>query len=195
MPETLSFQEPLEKSVLEETVEVLDNRGVILYPTDTVYGLGCDITSKEAVARIFSLKKRDSDTPLSIAVSDVEMMKAYVQLGSREENYVRERVPGPYTFILQKKETVFGFVTSELPTVGIRVPECSPLLSLLQLYDKPIITTSANISGEKPPASLEDVGDEMKNKVDLILDGGQCRTGNPSTIIDLTKEGRDVIRP
>ncbi|MFH1721083.1 MAG: L-threonylcarbamoyladenylate synthase [Candidatus Altiarchaeota archaeon] len=192
MPETLLFKEELAERLVDRVVRILSDGGVILYPTDTVYGLGCDILSEGGVEKIFSLKCRDRGAPLSIAVSDLSMLRECALMDEDAEKKVKERMPGPYTFILKKRGCVPDFVTSGYDTVGIRIPDHAPLLELISKYGKPIITTSANRSGEPAPSDIGEVSREIKEGMDLILDGGRCREGKPSTIIDLSS-GKDGL--
>lgn len=157
---------------------------VFIYPTDTVYGIGCDVFNEEAVKRVFEIKGRAGDKPLSVAFHDVDQLLRYVNVDAGQEARIREVLPGAYTFIVQN-QSIPGYVTAGLPTVGARVPDYGPILELIREADTPIVTTSANISGMAPACTLHDIPFNIVEKVDFVIDAGKCGSGKPSTIINL----------
>jgi L-threonylcarbamoyladenylate synthase len=165
---------------IEKAADIIRNGGVVIYPTETVYGIGANIFSEEALSKVFSLKKRTPEKPVSIAVSGFEMMEDLVHVSDRERSFIEKFLPGPVTIILKKKNAVPDILTSGKDMVGIRFPENEMALRLIELAGVPITSTSANISGEAPPTKVE----EVKIKADYILDGGEC-SGDPSTVVDL----------
>jgi L-threonylcarbamoyladenylate synthase len=175
-------------SIITEIVDVLDEGGVIVYPTDTVYGIGC-ILEPQPVARVYSIKKRSSDMPLSVAFSSLEMVRHYTDLTAEQEEYIKKHVTEPYTFIVLKKN-IPDYVTAGNPTVGVRIPASKICEKIINTIGQPITTTSANISGRPTPAGIEEASLDVLENVDLVVDAGPCRTGTPSTIIDLTKDGK-----
>lgn len=157
---------------------------VFVYPTDTVYGIGCDATNEKAVRRIVEIKDRDAGKPLSVAFCDVNQMLGYVSASAAEKREIAGKLPGPYTFIITNK-SLPKVVTAGFETVGARVPDYAPILRLIKAAGVPIITTSANISGKPPACSVDEVPESVLKKVDFALDGGKCCSGKPSTVIDL----------
>lgn len=172
---------------IKKASEIIRRNGIVIYPTETVYGIGASIFSPEALERIFEIKKRDRDKPISIAVSDFGMMDELVYMGETEKRFMKKFLPGPVTFILRKKKKVPDILTSGSGYVGIRFPDHSTTIRLIELAGVPITSTSANVSGETPPRKA----DEIRINADYIIDGGEC-TGEPSTVVDL--ENNRIVR-
>jgi L-threonylcarbamoyladenylate synthase len=158
---------------------------VIIYPTDTVYGIGCSIDKVDSVKRIFEIKCREQDKPLSVAFPSIEMAKKYAEISPADEDYMKEHINEPLTFVVKKKPSVPDFVTAGLDTVGIRIPDNEVLRKMLTAADMPIITTSVNFSGQKAPTKVGDIDMRIIEQVDLVIDSGPCRIGKPSKVIDL----------
>ncbi|MCF0225922.1 MAG: threonylcarbamoyl-AMP synthase [Methanobrevibacter sp.] len=173
-----------DKSVINEAIEVMANGGVILYPTDTVYGLGANIFNKLAVKKIYNIKNRSPSKPLSILVSSKEAINLVANVRLRDKPYINKYLPGPYTLIFKKTPIVSRTVTGGDKNVGIRIPDCEIASSLASVF--PIITTSANLSNDKTLNSPDKILKQLSGDVDLIIDVGPLDGGNPSTIIDLT---------
>ena len=168
---------------LEKAVEVLERGGVVVYPTETVYGLGADALSERAVRRVFELKGRAFKKPISVAVSSFEMLESVAIVESAEvEEILNALLPGPVTVLLPRKAVLPEILTAGSPLVGVRMPEHEIALRLITAFGRPLTATSANISGKKPPASFEDVEIEA----DFKLNGGRCPYGEPSTVVCLS---------
>ncbi len=168
---------------LEKAVEVLESGGVVVYPTETVYGLGADALSERAVRRVFELKGRAFKKPISVAVSSFEMLESVAIVESAEvEEILNALLPGPVTVLLPRKAVLPEILTGGSPLVGVRMPEHEIALRLITAFGRPLTATSANISGKKPPASFEDVEIEA----DFKLNGGRCPYGEPSTVVCLS---------
>ena len=180
-----------EKDLILIGAKVIEEGGVIIYPTDTVYGIGCSL-NVGSVARVFEIKKRDMKNPLSVAFSDIEMVKRYAFLDYEKEKFIREHIAEPYTFIVKKRENIPDIVTSKKKGVGVRIPNSRITRELIRCVGAPIITTSANIAGEIAPGCVDEINREITTRVDLIIDGGACGIGVASRIIDL-ESGR-IIR-
>jgi L-threonylcarbamoyladenylate synthase len=172
---------------IKKASEIIKKNGIVIYPTETVYGIGANIFSNTALEKVFAIKKREKDKPLSVAVSGIEMMEDLVHIGEKEKRFIEMFLPGPVTVILEKKEIVPDMLTSGSNLLGIRFPAHETTIKLIQLAGVPITSTSANISGEKPPQRVE----EIKISADYIIDGGECK-GEPSTVVDLVN--RRIIR-
>lgn len=169
----------MDNKQIGQAVDILKKGGVIAYPTDTLYGIGCDALNQNAIRKIFELKGRDYSKPLSIACSSIEMVKKYVFLSKRAEKIVAELLPGPFTLIINKKPEISDLVTAGSDQVGVRIPGYAPILKVIEQLGRPIITTSANQSGEKDIKTLADI----KIPVDFIF-SGECKHNQPSTVFD-----------
>jgi L-threonylcarbamoyladenylate synthase len=165
---------------IKKASDIIKKNGVVIYPTETVYGIGANIFSNIALEKVFKIKKRDKDKPVSVAVSDFGMMEDLVYIGEKEKRFIDMFLPGPVTVVLKKKEKVPDILTYGSELVGIRFPAHETTIKLIQLAGVPITSTSANISGEAPP---KQVG-QIKIAADYIIDGGEC-SGVPSTVVDL----------
>ncbi len=172
---------------IKKAADILKKGGVVVYPTETVYGIGANIFSEDALKKVFAIKKRTADKPISIAVSDFKMMNDVVYIDEKERGFIEKFLPGPITVLLKKKEIVPDILTSGLDVVGVRYPDHKIAVKLIELAGVPITSTSANISEEAPPCRV----DNIKISADYILEGGDCK-GEPSTVVDLIN--RKVLR-
>lgn len=166
--------------------------GVVIYPTETVYGLGADAFNTAAVQRISAIKKRDTSRPISIAVSDLNMLADAAYLDDVSEVFVRKFLPGPITVILPKKEKIPDILTGGSDLIGIRFPDHPLTIRLIQSVGGPITSTSANTSGRPAPSKIENIEPEIINQVDYIIEGRDCAQGAPSTVVDLVH--RKILR-
>lgn len=196
--EILQLTQHNEKQVLAKALTVLENSGLIIFPTETCYGAGVLATDQKAVDKLLKYKKRPSGKAISIAVSDIEMARGYVDINSRAENIYKKLLPGPVTVISKSKNNVANGLASEYKTLGVRIPDHNFLLELIKKLDFPITATSANSSGKKTPYSvndiLENVSPQQKGLIDLIIDAGELPKNPPSTVIDTTRNTMQVIR-
>ncbi len=172
---------------IKKAAEIIKKNGIVIYPTETVYGIGASIFSEDALKKVFAVKRRDIDKPVSVAVSGFRMMDELVMMGRKERRFVEKLLPGPVTVLLKKKEKVPDMLASGSGLVGIRYPAHETTIRLIELAGVPITSTSANISGEASPAKVSDI----KISADYIIDGGECR-GEPSTVVDLVN--RKIVR-
>lgn len=179
-------QNEVDKNVIDETVKVLADGGVILYPTDTVYGLGANIFNRKAVKKVYNIKKRSYLKPVSLLVSSKDAIPLVSKASLNQLNFIDKYLPGPYTFILKKSKIVPRHLTSGSVNVGVRVPKSEIACSLAKIF--PITTTSANLSNKDTLDTPEEILKQLGCEVDLIIDVGPLKSGNPSTIIDLTGE-------
>ncbi|MFA7243883.1 MAG: L-threonylcarbamoyladenylate synthase [Patescibacteria group bacterium] len=173
--------------IIKKAVQSLRSGGVIGYPTDTTYGIGCVVSNLDAVDKVFELKGRDFSKPMSLAFSSVEMIKKYVKLPEEYEKILRKYLPGPYTFLLPKNDLVSEKITAGFGKVGVRIPKYDLIIKIIEELGEPIITTSANISGD--PDIVR--SDDLKLLVDFIV-SGDCTIKIPSTLIDL--ETKSILR-
>jgi L-threonylcarbamoyladenylate synthase len=165
---------------------------IIIYPTDTVYGIGCPIDDEDAIKKVFDIKKRSLLLPLSVAFHDIEQLSEYAIIDEKQSEFIRENWNKETTFIVRKNDKIPSVVTAGSDKVGARIPDHPEVRNLIEEFG-PIITTSANISGEKAPASFEELNIDIIKKADLLVKG-KCKFGKPSIIWDLTKEPYEVVR-
>lgn len=186
-----NFPQP---GIIEHALEILDeNHGVLVYPTDTIYGLGCNIFDKQAVEKVSKIKNRPSEKNYSIIVSDLKMLKQYAIVNSTQEKVLIKHLPGAFTFILMASKKLPRYLVSEQGTVGIRIPRNRLCTELVKALKKPIITTSFNNSGEGVVTDPSKESKLLQNKIDVILDAGELGDIG-STIVDLTGKKPTVIR-
>lgn len=177
-------------------VRALQAGGIIAFPTETVYGLGADAFSADAVARVFALKGRPSNNPLIVHVSGPEMARRVVSEWPEDARRLADAFwPGPLTLVLPRAEGLPDAVTASGPTVGVRCPDHPVALALIEASGTPIVGPSANPSGRLSPTTAEHVADAFPDADLAILDGGACRAGIESTVLDLTGDTPRVLRP
>ncbi|MDY4010442.1 MAG: L-threonylcarbamoyladenylate synthase [Fusobacterium gastrosuis] len=186
---------------LEDNLQIkrkLLEGALLIYPTDTVYGLGAVIDSEESLKKIYEAKSRAFSSPLIALVSSVDKIEKIAHIDEKNEKIVKELAknfwPGALTIILKKKDIVPGIMVSNGDTVGIRIPDLKISLDIIEMAGGILATTSANISGEPSPRSYAELTDEIKSRVDIVIDGGECKIGEVSTIIDLTKSIPKILR-
>lgn len=182
----------IDEEIIFKAINVLADGGVVLYPTDTVYGLGANIFDKKAVKRVFEIKRRSYLKPLSILVKDVETIDLVAKISMGQKNTIMEYLPGPYTFILDKRSIVPRIITSGTSYVGVRVPGNGLARRLAGIF--PITTTSANISDDEVLTNPSDILDQLDCEVDLVIDVGDLGPAKSSTIVDLTSFKPKIIR-
>ena len=185
-----SIDELYEK-VINEAIDVLSNGGVVLYPTDTVYGLGANIFDAVAVRRVFDIKQRSPLKPLSILVSDVKAIDLVAKVSLEQKSVINSHLPGPYTFILNKRKIVPRVVTSGSVYVGVRVPDNEIACRLASLF--PITTTSANLSDEDVLSTPKEILEQLDCDVDLVIDVGELNSNHASKIVDLSGRNPKII--
>lgn len=182
--------------VIEEAVAALRAGKLVAFPTETVYGLGADARSRAAVARSFEAKGRPADHPLIVHLADAGQVDAWARSVPDSARLLLERfAPGPLTLILRKRDDVPDAVTGGQPTIGLRVPDHPIAHALLEMFDGGIAAPSANRFGSVSPTTAAHVALELGDSVELILDGGPCRVGLESTIVDLSGDAPALLRP
>lgn len=179
---------------LHFAAEIIKKGGIIAFPTETVYGLGANGLNVEACSKIFAVKGRPSTKPLSLHVASLEMAEKIAKITAQAEKLFKKFCPGALTIILHKNKIVSDYVTGEKSSVGIRIPANEVALRLIELVGVPIAAPSANLSGFEPPKTAQEVFENLSGKIPVILDGGACKFGISSTIIDLTSEKPQILR-
>ena len=182
----------IDEEIINEAIDVLAGGGVVLYPTDTVYGLGANIFDSKAVRRVFEIKQRSLLKPLSILVSDVKSIDLVSRVSVKQKEVINDYLPGPYTFILNKRKIVPRAVTSGSRYVGVRVPDNEIACRLASLF--PITTTSANLSDEEVLSTPKDILEQLGCDVDLVIDVGELNSNHASKIVDLSGRNPKIIR-
>ena len=160
---------------------------LIVFPTDTVYGIGGNALDEKVVRKVRELKGRDEGKPISLIVSSLEMLEKFVEFTPAQKDKAINFLPGPYTLVLMKKNGV-NLPVTQTKKVGVRVPENNFLRQLVNSLGFPITGTSANLSGEPACSSVESLPKTIKTGVKVIIDGGPCMHGKPSTVVDLVDE-------
>src|SRR3989344_221344 len=183
---------------VREIAKIVREGGLVIYPTETVYGAGVDATNAEAVKRLSKYKTRPLGKPYSIAVTNREMAEKYAQLNPTADNLYKNWLPGPVTIVSRGKHKVAPGVESETGTLGIRIPDYPMVTDIVRALGRPITATSANASYQKRPYKLSDIWDNISNKqkdlIDLAIDAGELPHNEPSTVIDTTLDDVVVLR-
>jgi L-threonylcarbamoyladenylate synthase len=182
------------KQEIEKGVRILQKGGVIAFPTDTVYGLGCDAFNSTAVESIYEIKNRPKDRQLPLLIADVEQLITLADPISEIAWFLARRFwPGGLTLVLSKTNSLPVYLASG-STIAVRFPDHPTCLAIIQQLGNPIIGTSANISGQPAAFTAEEVGQQLVGKVDFIINGGKCPGGNESTVVDVTHELPIILR-
>jgi L-threonylcarbamoyladenylate synthase len=181
------------KNGIQNAAKIVKKGGVIVYPTDTVYGLGCDPFNTEAVKRVFKIKGKRTK-PLPVLVSDIKEVEMIAKVTEKTAKLAEKFWPGTLAMVLPKKPPLPKIVTCNLDSVAVRVPNHEVTLELIRLSNGLLIGTSANKTGQKPPETAMEAAKQIGKEVDLILDGGPAPLGESSTIVDLTKEKPRILR-
>ena len=176
-----------QKRLISKVAEVLDQGGVIIYPTDTFYGIGCDLFNKKSIRRVYQLKKRPLSKPFSFICGDLKDISLYAQVSNNAYRIMKRTLPGPYTFVLEGTRLVPKLMLTSRKTVGIRVPNNKICLSIVKHLGRPIISTSIN---SNDPSIIHD---EYTSLVEMVIDGGVI-SYEPSTVISLLDDNPEVIR-
>lgn len=186
------------KQAIDVCIIVLQSGGIIIYPTDTCYGIGVDAGNQKAVDKLINYKTFRNDKPISIAVDDIEMANEYAELNKTAKNLYKELLPGPFTIVSKCKKKLAQGIASNRNTYGIRVPNYEFVRELIKYYGKPITTTSANVSYKKTPYCIEDIlnhtNARQKKLIDLIVDNGTLKRNKPSAVLDTTLDDINVLR-
>jgi tRNA threonylcarbamoyl adenosine modification protein (Sua5/YciO/YrdC/YwlC family) len=179
--------------LIRKAIEVLNDGGIIVYPTDTVYGIGCDLFNKRAIEKIYEIKKRSMKQPFSFVCSDLSDISQYAVVSNHTYKIMRHFLPGPYTFILGASRLVPKILLPKRKTVGIRVPDNKICLTLVREFGHPIISTSVKSEQNEIMTDPVDMHDELRNKVDMVIDGGILGS-ELSSVINLVDDIPEVVR-
>ncbi|MBI2620112.1 MAG: threonylcarbamoyl-AMP synthase [Ignavibacteriales bacterium] len=192
---TVSLENP-DVQIIAEAAEVLKKGGVVAFPTETVYGLGADALNSEAVQKVFAAKGRPSDNPLIVHIAvRHQLMELAEEVSEKGERLAKEFWPGPLTLVVRKTYLVPEIVTSGLDTVAIRMPDHPVALALIEEFDGGIVGPSANLTGRPSPTSANHVMEDLKGRIDMVLNGGPTDIGIESTVVDVTLDPPLILRP
>lgn len=183
----------MDEKILSHAVNAIQQGKLIVYPTDTLYGLGASIFKQDAITSIFQIKGRPFSLPLPIAVANLKMLSEYVELTSLAQQLAHEFLPGKLTLVCKKKPVITDLITSGNDTVAVRIPQDEIAVHLINKTG-PIIVTSANIHGQKTPNSISEIRKLFKPEdIEVYVDDGP-RNGAPSTIVDVTSHQPRILR-
>ncbi len=170
---------------IKEVVKAIKNSGVVVCPTDTVYGLICLANDKKAVEKIYKIKKRPKNKLFPVFVKDIKMAKKFVKIGSEQEKFLKKVWPGAVTVVIEKRKS------------ALRIPQCRFIINVIKKLNRPLVETSANISGKPATTKIKEVLKYFKGRKyqpDLILDGGNLKSAKPSKVIDCTGSAPVILR-
>jgi L-threonylcarbamoyladenylate synthase len=188
----------MDDKIIDVAVGILQNGGLIIYPTETCYGVGVLANNKDAVARLLKYKRRPEGKAISIAVANQKMAEEYVQLNDEAKKIYKEFLPGPVTVISKSRGKVVKELEAEDGTLGVRIPDFDMIIELINRVGVPITATSANSAGKKTPYKVEDIYENLtlkqKELIDYVIDFGELPHNPPSTVINTTKHELQVIR-
>ena len=182
-----------EKEDLEAVVELLKEGNVVAFPTDTVYGLGVIYENEEALEALKEAKGRPENKPIPTMVASLEQIETIAEVDDRARKLVNAFMPGAFTIILKKKDTLPDYITNGFDTVGIRMPDDPFVLEMIEKCEKPLLVTSANLSGEETGVNDEQVLSQLDGRIDAIV-LGEAGGKVASTIVDMSKEEINIIR-
>jgi tRNA threonylcarbamoyl adenosine modification protein (Sua5/YciO/YrdC/YwlC family) len=182
-----------EQRLIRHVVEELRQGRVIAYPTDTIYGIGCDIFQKGAIERLYKIKGKDPNKPLSFLCPNMTDISTYAQVSNQAFKIMKRLVPGPYTFILEASRNVPRIMLTKRKTVGIRIPDNNICIMMAQTLGNPIITTSVKKADNELFNDADEIAERLGKLVDLVVDGGKI-VAHHSTIIDLSGDTPMVVR-
>lgn len=195
--EIMRLTQDNQKDVLNKTLRVLRRGGLVIFPSDTVYGLLTDATNQTAVKNLINFKNRPTGKAISVFVEDLDMLNRVVKT-KKTSSQIKNLLPGPFTVVLESKRKVSKLLESEKKTLGVRIPDYPLLLKLAARFGRPMTATSANPSGRSSNYSIQSLLSQISNKkkqlVDLIIDAGNLPRNKPSTVLDLTTQNVGVIR-
>lgn len=183
--------------ITNEAVSILRKGGSVVYPTDTVYGLGVNPFDDFAVRRLFRIKNRPLTKPVPLVVKSIAMAKKLAYIDARKEKILRSVWPGALSVILHKRAIISSYISSGTNTVSLRIPKYDFCISLIKAFNGPITSTSANLSGENPTNNPAEVINRFEGEIykpDLVIDAGVLEKSAPSTVLDLTKQKPKVTR-
>jgi L-threonylcarbamoyladenylate synthase len=185
----------IQTKIIDEAARIIKRGGIIVYPTDTIYGIGCDAFNKEAVRKIFRIKRRDEHNPMLVLVNNIMMLRELVdEITPLALALSKEYWPGPLTMIFKANKNIHRLLKSDEGKIGIRIPDNRFCLKLIEECHTPIVSTSANISGQNTLNESDTLIDIFGDKVDLFIDAGKLPPSLPSTVVDVSGKKLKITR-
>lgn len=195
MEKYINLENKLDYEELKIPAKIIKEGGIVIFPTETVYGIGTNGLNKEAIKKLYEVKQRPLNKPISLLVSNIEMVEQVAKNISKLEYKIMQNFfPGPLTIILEKKDIVPNILTSNTNTVGIRMPSGEIARKLIEYAGVPIATPSANISGKPSGTNIKDIQKDFEGKVDYFIDNGESKLGIPSTIVRVINDEIHILR-
>ena len=195
MEKYINLENKLDYEELKIPAKIIKEGGIVIFPTETVYGIGTNGLDKEAIKKLYEVKQRPLNKPISLLVSNIEMVEQVAKNISKLEYKIMQNFfPGPLTIILEKKDIVPDILTANTNTVGIRMPSGEIARKLIEYAGVPIATPSANISGKPSGTNIKDIQKDFDGKVDCFIDNGESKLGIPSTIIRVINDEVHILR-
>lgn len=192
----INFKEKIEKEKLKAPAKAIKEGKLVVFPTETVYGIGANALNEDAVKNIFVAKGRAQDNPLIVHISNLkDLEKLVLEIGEVEQKLISNFWPGPLTIIFKKKDIISNIITGGLDTVAIRMPSNDIAKKLIEYADVPIAAPSANVSGKPSGTLVEDIIEELDGKVEYIIDGGKVDIGLESTVVRVIDGNVHILRP
>ena len=195
MEQYINMKNNLNYDKLKEPAQIIRNGGIVIFPTETVYGIGTSGLDEDAIKKLYEVKLRPLNKPISLLVNNLEMVEKIAKNITEVEYRLMEKFfPGPLTIILEKKDIVPDILTSNTNTVGIRMPSGEIAKKLIEFAGVPIATSSSNISGKPSGTNITDIKKDFKGKVDCFIDNGESELGIPSTVIRIIDDIPHILR-
>lgn len=186
MSKYFNWRNQIKEQELEQCSQILKDDGIVIFPTETVYGIGANALSINAVKKIYKIKQRPQNKAINIMVANAQEIEKYATIQNNiEKKIIQNFMPGPITIILNKKQIIPDIVTAGNKKIGIRIPQNEIALELLKKCKLPIAAPSANISGEKSGIDIEGIKNDFEGKVDIFIDGGKSDLAQASTIVEV----------
>lgn len=186
----------IDYDIIKEAARIINSGGIVVFPTETVYGIGADALNDDAVDKIFKAKGRPQDNPLIVHIAEFDELYDLISEVTDKAKILAEKYwPGPMTMILNKKDILSDKITAGLKTAAIRLPVNQIALAIIKESKKPIAAPSANTSGKPSPTEVSHVIEDLMGKVDMIIDGGSTYIGLESTVVDMTTDIPMILRP
>lgn len=180
---------------LIEPARIIKDGGIVVFPTETVYGIGANCLDEQAIKKLYKIKQRPISKPISLLVSDMQMIKKVAKdISNIEYKLMDTFFPGPFTIILNKKNIVPDIVSAGENTIGVRMPKGDIARKLVEYVGVPIATSSANISGKPSGTNLKEIIKEFEGKVNYYIDGGESEIGIPSTVVKVINNKVEILR-
>lgn len=191
----INLKDNIDLEKLKKPAEMIKEGKIVIFPTETVYGIGTNGLKSDSIKKIYEIKKRDFNKPISLLVNSIKMIESVAKnISDLEYALINRFCPGPFTIILKKKEEVPDILTANGDTVGIRMPDSLIAKILIDYSGVPIATPSANISGKPSGTSVDNIMKDFKDSVDCIIDSGESKLGIASTIVKVENEKPIILR-